>query len=228
MKLLVIEDDASVAESVQRGLTNEGFVVDVASNGDDGWWMATESSYDLIVLDIMLPGRNGYLLCRDLRDAGNWTPVLMLTAKTGELDQVEALNLGADDYLTKPFSFPVLVARVRSALRRSAHRSPVPTVVGVLRTDSICRRVWANEIEVALTAREFEVLEFLLRRAGQVLSKDEILDGVWEFDFDGNPNIVEVYIARLRRKLRGPAGCEVIRTVRGVGYRIEAELADAD
>jgi DNA-binding response OmpR family regulator len=223
VKLLVVEDDASVAESVRRGLTNEGFVVDVATNGDDGWWMATESSYDLIVLDIMLPRRNGYVLCRDLREAGNWTPVLMLTAKTGEFDQVEALNLGADDYLTKPFSFPVLVARVRSALRRSERRSPVPNVVGVLRTDSIRRRVWANGVEVPLTAREFEVLEFLLRRAGEVVSKDEILDGVWEFDFDGNPNIVEVYIARLRRKLRKPAGCEVIYTVRGAGYRIEAD-----
>jgi two-component system, OmpR family, response regulator len=221
MKLLLVEDDRKIATAVQRGLEAEGFRVEVSFDGDDGLWRATEGTYDLLVLDIMLPGRNGYQICADLRAAGNWTPILMLTAKDGDLDEAEALDTGADDYLTKPFSFPVLVARVRALLRRTAGRNPTPVEVGDLRVDPGSRRAWRGEVEISLTTREFDVLEHLVRRAGQVLRKDEILAGVWEYDFDGDPNIVEVYIGRLRRKVDAPFGHQSIQTVRGAGYRID-------
>jgi two-component system OmpR family response regulator len=220
MKLLLVEDDEKIAATVKRGLEAEGFSVELAADGDEGLWRATEGTYDLLVLDIMLPGRNGYRLCADLRAADDLTPILMLTAKDGDLDEAEALDTGADDYLTKPFSFPVLVARIRALLRRAADRKPAPVSVGDLRIDPAQRRVWVGGQERVLTAREFEVLEFLVRRAGQVLSKDEILAGVWDDDFDGDPNIVEVYILRLRRKLDGPNGSDRIQTVRGAGYRV--------
>ena len=221
MKLLLVEDDTKIATAVKRGLEAEGFTVEVALDGTDGLWMATEGGYDLIVLDIMLPGRNGYRICADLRAAGNWTPILMLTAKGGDLDEAEALDTGADDYLAKPFSFPVLVARIRALLRRSAGKAPAPVSAGEVRIDPGGRRVWSGDTEVVVTAREYDVLEFLVRRAGQVLSKDEILGGVWQLDFDGDPNIVEVYIARLRRKLGARAdGGSPIETVRGAGYRL--------
>ena len=222
MKLLLVEDDRKIAVAVKRGLGAEGFTVEIVANGTDGLWQATEGAYDLIILDIMLPGRNGYQICADLRDAGIWTPILMLTAKDGDLDEAEALDTGADDYLTKPFSFPVLVARVRALLRRTTGRNPIPLDVGDLHLDPGERRVRRGENEVGLTAREFDVLEFLTRRAGQVLAKDEILAGVWEYDFDGDPNIVEVYIGRLRRKIDEPFGQHSIETVRGAGYRIWA------
>jgi two-component system, OmpR family, response regulator len=221
VKLLLVEDDAKLAASVRRGLNAEGFAVEVAPDGVEGLWRATEGSYDLIVLDIMLPGRNGYEVCRELRRAENWTPILMLTAKNGHLDEAEALDTGADDYLTKPFSFAVLVAHVRALLRRTRDGSPAPVSVGDLRLDPVRRRVWRGHTEVSLTAREFEVLEFLVRRSGQVLSKQAILDGVWDIGFDGDPNIVEVYVRRLRRKLDEPFGRTTIATMRGAGYRVE-------
>jgi DNA-binding response OmpR family regulator len=221
MKLLLVEDDKKIATAVKRGLDAEGFTVEVSFDGDDGFWKASEAAYDLIVLDIMLPGRNGYRVCADLRDAGVWTPILMLTAKDGELDEAEALDTGADDYLTKPFSFPVLVARIRALLRRTAGGGPVPISVGRMRIDPSGRRVWLADREISVTTREFDVLEFLVRRAGQTLSKAEILDGVWSDDFDGDPNIVEVYIGRLRRKLDDPDnGDGFIATIRGAGYRL--------
>ncbi len=220
MKLLLVEDDTKIAAAVRRGLTAEGFTVEVATDGIDGLWRATEGAYDLIILDIMLPGRNGYQVCAELRKAGIWTPILMLTAKDGDLDEAEALDTGADDYLTKPFSFAVLVARVRAVLRRSGGRSPTPVEVGDLRIDTAARRAFVGAAEVALTAREFTVLEFLVRRAGQVLSKDEILAGVWDSDFDAESNVVEVYILRLRRKIDDPFGRRSIETVRGAGYRM--------
>jgi len=216
----MVEDDTKIATAVKRGLEAEGFTVDVAFDGTDGLWMATEGSYDLIVLDIMLPGRNGYQVCEDLRKAGDWTPILMLTAKDGDLDEAEALDTGADDYLTKPFSFAVLVARIRALLRRATGRNPAPVAAGDLRIDPGQRRVWRGENEITLTARQFDVLEFLLRRAGQVLSKSEILDGVWEYDFYGDPNIVEVYIRRLRTRIDEPFGRHAIETIRGAGYRL--------
>jgi two-component system OmpR family response regulator len=220
VKLLLVEDDEKIAAAVKRGLGAEGFAVEVAVDGHDGLWLANEGSFDLIILDILLPGRNGFEICRDLRRRGNWTPILMLTAKDGDLDEAEALDTGADDYLTKPFSFPVLVARVRALLRRAAGRGPAPVTAGDLRIDPGARRVWRHEREIGVTNREFEVLEFLLRRAGQALSKQEILAGVWEFDFDGDPNIVEVYVRRLRRKIDEPYRRHAIETVRGAGYRL--------
>ncbi len=220
MRILVVEDDPKISSAVARGLEAEGFAVEVAANGDDGWWLAGEGSFDLIILDLMLPGRNGFVICRDLRAAGNWVPILMLTAKDGELDEAEGLDTGADDYLTKPFAFPVLLARVRSLLRRAARRDPVPLAVGSLASDPTGRRVSVHETEVELTRREFDVLEYLVRRAGQAVTKDELLNGVWGFDFAGDPNIVEVYVGRLRRKLDDPFGTNHIATLRGVGYRI--------
>jgi len=223
MKLLLVEDDEKIAAAVARGLVAEGFTVDVSHDGDDGLWRATEGAYDLIVLDIMLPGRNGYRICADLRAADDWTPILMLTAKDGDLDETEALDTGADDYLTKPFSFPVLVARVRALLRRSSGRNPAPVAAGDLRLDPARRRVWRGEEEVALTAREFDVLHCLVRRADEVLSKDDLLAAVWDFDFDGDPNIVEVYVRRLRLKVDEPFSRRSIETVRGAGYRLVAD-----
>lgn len=220
MKLLLIEDDKKIATTVKRGLEGEGFTVEVALDGTDGLWQATEGSFDLLIVDLMLPGTNGFKICASLREAGDWTPILVLTAKDGEYDQTEALETGADDYLTKPFSFPILVARIRALLRRTNGGKPVPLEAGDLRIDPGQRRVWRGDEEIKLTARQFDVLEFLLRRAGQVMSKREILNGVWEFDFDGDPNIVEVYIRRLRSRIDEPFDRQSIETIRGAGYRL--------
>ena len=220
MKLLMVEDDVKVASAVARGLRAEGFTVEVAADGDEGLWRATESRYDLILLDVMLPGVNGYRLCAELRRQGDWTPILMLTAKDGDEDEAEALETGADDYLRKPFSFPVLVARIRALLRRAPSGDVATVDLGDLHLDPAARRVTRGEHEITLTAREFDVLEFLVRRAGQVQSKADILAGVWDFDFDGDPNIVEVYVGRLRRKVDEPFGVSTIETVRGAGYRM--------
>lgn len=223
MKILLIEDDAKTSAAVERGLTAEGFNVEVADRGDDGLWMATESAFDVIVLDIMLPGRNGFQVCADLRAAGDWAPILMLTAKEGHLDEAEALDIGADDYLSKPFSFEVLVARIRALLRRGAMAAPRPIQVGDLRIDTAARQGYRADLEIELTAREFDVLCYLACRDGRVQSKLEILAGVWPFEFDGDPNIVEVYVRRLRRKIDEPFGVSTIHTVRGVGYRVAEE-----
>jgi DNA-binding response OmpR family regulator len=221
MKVLLIEDDRKIAAAVDRGLRSEGFSVELAVDGDDGLWVAREGRFDLIVLDIMLPGRNGFQICADLRAAGDWTPILVLTAKDGELDEAEALDTGADDYLVKPFSFPVLTARARALVRRTADRDPAPVQVGDLRIDPSARRAWRGSDELTLTSREFQVLEFLIRRAGRVLSKGDILAGVWRQDFEGDPNIVEVYVRRLRGKLDVPYGRRSITTLRGAGYRLD-------
>jgi DNA-binding response OmpR family regulator len=220
MKILLLEDDVRIAAAVSRGLVAEGFAVDVATDGEEGLWRATEYHYDLMVLDLMLPGRDGYDVCRRMRAEGNWLPVLVLTARDGVQDQTLALDLGADDFLTKPFSFAVLVAHVRALLRRTAGGAPAPVEVGDLRLDAGRHRVWRGEVEVALTAREFEVLQYLMRRVDMVVPKVEILDGVWECDFQGDPNIVEVYMRRLRRKVDEPFGRRDIETVRGAGYRL--------
>jgi DNA-binding response OmpR family regulator len=223
MRLLVVEDGVRLAEGLKRGLEAEGFAVDVALNGTDGLWLARENHYAAVLLDIMLPGLNGYLVCRTLREEGDWTPVLMLTAKNGEWDQVEALDTGADDYLTKPFSFAVLLARVRALIRRGAAPRPAVLEAGDLRLDPATREVRRADAAIELTTREFAVLEFLMRRAGEVVAKAEILDGVWDFDFDGDPNIVEVYIGHLRNKVDRPFGRESIQTLRGAGYRLAAD-----
>jgi two-component system OmpR family response regulator len=219
MRLLVVEDERRLAAGLRKGLEAEGFAVDVAHNGIDGIWMARENPFDAIVLDVMLPGANGYQVCRTLRSDGNWTPILILTAKDGVAEVVEGLDTGADDYLAKPFAYAVLVARLRALLRRGARPRPTVLEVGELRLDPAARRVWLGDKEIGFTAREFAVLEFLIRHTGEVLSKKDILDHVWDFDFDGDPNIVEVYVRRLRTKLDGPA----IETIRGAGYRLVAD-----
>lgn len=223
MKVLLVEDDRRLATAIKRGLEVEGFAVEVAHDGDDGLWRAIEGAYDVIVLDLMLPGRNGFRVCAELRDAGNWTPILVLTAKDGELDETEALETGVDDYLTKPFAFPVLIARLRALLRRVGGRPPAPLEVGGLRIDPAGRTVRRGATEISLTAREFDVLAFLVRRAGTVLSKEEILAGVWELDFDGDQNIVEVYVRRLRRKVDEPFGTRTFKTLRGAGYVVRPD-----
>lgn len=223
MKILVVEDERALASALRRGLQAEGFEVDIANNGDDGLWMAREREYDAVVLDIMLPGRNGYQICRDLRDEGNWVPILMLTAKDGEFDEAEGLDTGADDYLTKPFSFVVLVARIRAMLRRGAAEHFDAFTIGDLRLDAVAHRCWRGETEINLTAREVAVLGFLMRQKGGTVSKRQILDNVWDYDFEGDPNIVEVYVRRLRKKLDEPFGARTITTVRGVGYRIQSD-----
>ncbi|MGC5020693.1 response regulator transcription factor [Micromonospora sp. DT47] len=223
MRILVVEDDKHLARSVKRGLEAEGFAAEVALDGIDGLWRATDGDFDVIVLDIMLPGKNGFQVCAELREAGNWTPILMLTAKDGELDEAEALDTGADDYLSKPFSYVVLVARIRALLRRGSRERPATLNVGDLRLDPAAHRVWRGETEVSLTPRQFALLEFLMRRPGEVLSKGTILDHVWDFAFDGDPNIVEVYVRHLRRKIDEPFGRSAIRTVRLVGYRLDPD-----
>jgi two-component system, OmpR family, response regulator len=219
VKVLIVDDDATLAGALRRGLTAAGFSVEVAATGPEGLWRLREGGYDVVLLDLMLPGRNGYQVCADLRRAGDTTPVLMLTAKDGDLDEAEGLDSGADDYLRKPFSFAVLIARVHALLRRSSLGSPPPLTLGDLEVDLRARRVRRADVDVPLTAREFDLLVFLLRRPGHVVSKRQILDGVWDDDFAGDPNVVEVYVARLRRKVARPDGV-TIETVRGAGYRL--------
>jgi len=223
MRVLVVEDEKRLAAGLKKGLEAEGFAVDVALDGTEGLWLAREQAYDAIVLDIMLPGTNGYRICATLREEGNWTPILMLTAKDGELDEAEALDTGADDYLTKPFSSVVLVARLRALIRRGAGERPAVLSAGDLRYDPAARRAWRGEVELTLTAREAALLEFLLRRKGEVVTKSEIVDHVWDLGFEGDLNIVEVYVRRLRNTLDRPFGRDAIRTVRGAGYRLEAD-----
>jgi DNA-binding response OmpR family regulator len=223
LRVLVVEDEKRLAAGLKKGLEAEGFAADVALDGVDGLWMARENPYDAIVLDIMLPGMNGFKVCAALRDEGIWTPILILTAKDGELDEAEALDTGADDYLTKPFSYLVLLARLRAIIRRGAGARPAVLEAGDLRLDPGARRAFRGEVEVNLTARELSLLEFLLRHKGDVLPKRDILDHVWDYDFEGDPNIVEVYVRHLRNKLDRPFGRNAIETLRGAGYRLAAD-----
>jgi two-component system OmpR family response regulator len=220
MRVLVVEDEKRLAAGLKKGLEAEGFATDVALTGTDGLWLARENDYDAIVLDILLPGMNGYRVCAALREEGVWTPILMLTAKDGEFDEAEALDTGADDYVTKPFSFVVLLARLRALVRRGASERPALLEAGDLRFDPAARRTWRGDVAVDLTAREMALLEFLLRHKGVVVAKSEIVQHVWDYDFEGDPNIVEVYIGHLRNKLDRPFGKNAIETVRGVGYRL--------
>ena len=221
--MLVVEDEKRLASGLKKGLEAEGFAVDAALDGNDGLWLARENPYDVIVLDIMLPGVNGFKVCSTLREEGNWTPILMLTAKDGEWDQAEALDSGADDYLVKPFSYVVLLARLRALLRRGAPARPVVLEAGDLTLDPATRRVERGGRAIHLTPREFSVLEFLLRQQGNVVSKREILDHVWDYDFEGDPNIVEVSVRRLRQKIDQSIDQGSIDTVRGAGYRLRAD-----
>jgi len=220
MRILVVEDDTAVSAALHRGLAAEGFDVDVADDGDTGLWMATEHGYAAIVLDVMLPGRNGYRVCADLRGQGIDTPILMLTAKSGEYDEAEGLDAGADDYLTKPFSFIVLAARLRALLRRTGPRQSVLQAVGDLEIDFDRRTCHRNETEITLTAREFALLEVLARQPGAVTSKDFLLEQVWGPDFEGGHNVVEVYIGYLRKKIDAEHDHKLIQTAHGHGYRL--------
>jgi two-component system OmpR family response regulator len=221
MRVLLVEDENRLAHMVEEGLRGEGFAVDLAGSGTDGLWAATETAYDAVVLDIMLPGLSGYEVCRRLRAAHVWTPVLMLTAKDGEFDQVDAFDLGADDYLTKPFSLVVLAARLRALIRRGAPERPVVLAAGDLTLDPARHLVTRARRPVPLTPREFAVLHFLMRHRDEVVTRTQILEGVWDAHYDGDSNVVEVYIGYLRRKIDDPFGRSAITTVRGAGYRLD-------
>ncbi len=221
MRILVVEDEADLAAYVRRGLEREGFAVDVALDGEEGLWMATDQRYDAVVLDIMLPKLNGYRVCAELRKREVWVPILMLTAKDGEYDEAEALDTGADDYLTKPFSFVVLLARLRALIRRGREQRPAVLAAGDLRLDPAQHRCFVGETEVALTPTEFCVLQQFMRRPGDVVSKREILDACWDWAFEGDPNIVEVYIRHLRKKIDIPFDRAHLETIRGAGYRLD-------
>ncbi|MGH3771969.1 MAG: response regulator transcription factor [Pseudonocardiaceae bacterium] len=223
MRVLIVENEQSLVLSLQHELKTNGFAVDVALDGNNGLSMAREHRYDAIVLDLMLPDLCSYQICATLRDRQDWTPILILADKGGENDQIKVLNIGADDYLTKPFSFPVLVARLRALVRRGVAPCPPILTAGDLRLDPASRRVWRGDQLLSLTAKEVAILEYLLRNTGQVVSKRDILDHVWDDDFDGDPNIVEVYVCYLRKKIDIAFGRCAIETVRGVGYRLAAD-----
>lgn len=220
MRVLLVEDEVGLADAIVRGLATEGFEVDAVHDGLEGLWRAREHRYAAVILDIMLPGMNGYQICRTLREEGVWTPILMLTAKDGEWDEAEALDTGADDFLSKPFSFVVLVARLRAILRRGAAPRPAVLAAGDLQLDPATREVRRGGTRIELTPREFALLEHLLRHADEVVTKRDLLDGVWGHDRDVDPNAVEVYVGYLRRKVDVPFGRRSIVTVRGVGYRV--------
>lgn len=220
MRILVVDDEVRLADGVRRGLEAEGMVVDVAHDGATGLSMASDADYDAIVLDVMMPGMNGYRVCRALRAESDWTPVVFLTAKDGEWDEVEGLDTGGDDWLTKPFSYPVLVARLRALVRRGARGRPEVLSAGDLRLDPASRQAYRGDVEIPLTARELAVLDYLLRRCGEVVTKQEVIANVWGESLDGDANIVEVYIGHLRAKIDRPFGRAAIETVRGAGYRL--------
>ncbi|HSI26487.1 MAG TPA: response regulator transcription factor [Aeromicrobium sp.] len=220
MRVLVVDDEVRLAEGIRLGLEAEGCAVDVAHDGVDGLWFATEHPYDVIVLDWMMPRMNGWKMLASLRAADDWTPVLMLTARDADQDEIEALGTGADDYVTKPFSFAVLMARLRVLARRGAVARPAQLEVGDLALDPGAHTVRRGDVNIETTSREFAVLEFLMRHRDLVVSKLDVLDGVWDEAFDGDPNIVEVYVGHLRRKVDRPFDRASIQTVRGAGYRL--------
>jgi DNA-binding response OmpR family regulator len=220
MKVLVVEDELRLAASLRKSLTAEGYVVELAGDGETGLWRASNDTFDAIVLDIMLPKRNGFSVCAELRKAGVWTPILMLTAKDGEHDIAEALDTGADDYLTKPFSMVVLTARLRALTRRGAQERPALVTVDDLVLDPARRLCQRGDTDIPLTPKEFIILELLMRRAGQVTSKAEILAHAWDFAYDGDSNIVEVFVSGLRKKVDTAFGRQNLRTVWGVGYEL--------
>ena len=223
MRVLVIEDEPKMAALVARGLREEGHAADVASRGEDGLWMANSAPYDAIVLDVMLPGLDGFATCRRLREQGTWAPVLMLTARDAVTDRVAGLDAGADDYLVKPFSFSELLARLRALVRRAPGERPTQLEAGDLRLDPAARRVWRGETELELSAKEFALLELMMRRRGHALSRSQILEGAWDLGFESRSNLVDVYVRYLRDKIDRPFGRESIETVRGVGYRLRAD-----
>ncbi len=222
VRVLVVEDEARMATLLERGLREEGYSVDMAATGTDGLWLATEHDYDAVVLDVLLPEIDGFEVCRRLRANGRWSPVLLLTARADVDDRVRGLDAGADDYLTKPFSFVELAARLRALVRRGTPERPATLEVGDLRLDPASHRAWRGETELALSPKELAVLELLMRRPGHVVTRTELLDRAWDFAYDGTSNVVDQYIAYLRRKVDRPFGRADIETVRGVGYRLRA------
>jgi two-component system OmpR family response regulator len=227
MRVLVIEDETKMAGLLRRGLTEEGYAVEIAANGTDGLWAATENDFDVVVLDLMLPDMSGFEVCRDLRARGRWAPVLMLTARDAVPDRVAGLDAGADDYLIKPFAFSELFARLRALVRRGPAERPPALVVGDLTLDPAGRTVMRDHVRVDLTAKEFALLEYLMRHPGEVLSRTRILEHVWDFAYEGDSNVVDVYIRYLRDKVDRPFGRRSIETVRGAGYRLKAEPTPA-
>ncbi|MCP3938965.1 MAG: response regulator transcription factor [Actinomycetia bacterium] len=222
MRVLLIEDEVRLASLIAEGLGDEGVDVDIEHDGDSGYWRATEGSYDAIVCDIMLPGRNGYEVCRDVRAAEVWTPILMLTAKDGEFDEAEALDIGADDFLRKPFSYVVLLARLRALVRRGTPPRPAVIECGPVVFDPAIGEVRCRGAILDLTRRERRVLEVLMRSGGDVVSRQQIIDKVWGMDDEPMSNIVDVYVRYLRKKLDEAGAADLIRTVRGLGYRMVA------
>jgi two-component system, OmpR family, response regulator len=222
MRVLVVEDEVKMAGLIRRGLVEEGYAADVASSGEDAIWMAQAHPYDAIVLDVMLPRLSGYETCRTLRNAGVWAPVLMLTARDAVEDRVAGLDVGADDYLTKPFSFAELLARLRALARRGGVERPAELEVGDLRLDPAARRAWRGKVEIQLSPKEFALLETFMRRPGQVLSRLQLLEHAWDFAYENRSNVIDVYVRYLREKVDRPFGASSIETVRGVGYRLLA------
>jgi two-component system OmpR family response regulator len=227
MRILVVEDEVKMLALLKRGLEEEGYAVDTASTGDEAIWLGTENPYDAIVLDLMLPDRDGFEVCRELREAGRWAPVIMLTAKDGVQDRVSGLDAGADDYLTKPFSFAELLARLRALLRRGQTERPALLRVGDLTMDPAGRKVELQGQVIDLTAKEFSLLEFFMRHPQEVLSRTRILEHVWDFAYEGDSNVVDVYVRYLRVKIDRPFGRNSLETVRGAGYRLQPEGRDA-
>jgi two-component system OmpR family response regulator len=224
MRVLVVEDEAKLARLLARGLGEEGHVADVAGRGEDALWMARATPYDAIVLDVMLPGLDGFETCRELRANEVWAPVLFLTARDEVGDRVRGLDTGADDYLVKPFSFAELLARLRALVRRAPGERPSELEVADLRLDPAAHRAWRGEVELELSAKEFALLDLFMRRPGVALSRQQLLDGVWDMAFDGRSNVVDVYVRYLREKVDRPFGRNSLETVRGVGYRLRADV----
>ena len=223
MRALVVEDEVKMAALIRRGLVEEGYAADVARTGEEALWMARATPYDAIVLDLMLPGRDGLEVCRELRGSGVWSPILMLTARDGVEDRVNGLDSGADEYLTKPFSFAELLARLRALARRGAHERPAVLQVGSLRLDPATRQTWRGDAEIELSAKEYALLETFMRRAGEVLTRLELLEHAWDYGYDNRSNVVDVYVRYLREKIDRPFGLDAIETVRGTGYRLRAD-----
>jgi two-component system, OmpR family, response regulator len=227
VRLLVVEDSVKMAAVLKRGLEEEGYAVDVALTGEEGLWMAVEYPSDVIVLDVMLPDMDGFELCRRLRERGQWAPVLMLTARGAVADRVRGLDAGADDYLTKPFSFHELAARTRALVRRGAGERPATLAAGDLSLDPATRAAHRGGAALDLSAREFALLEYFMRHPGEVLSRTRLIEHVWDFAYDGGSNIVDVYVRYLREKIDRPFGAHSLETVRGAGYRLRGDSADA-
>jgi two-component system, OmpR family, response regulator len=225
MRVLVVEDEVKMGSLLRRGLQEEGHAADVARTGDDALWMSAAVDYDAIVLDVMLPGRDGFEVCRELRERGVWAPVLMLTARTAVEDRISGLDAGADDYLPKPFAFGELLARLRALARRGAPERPTVLEAAGLRLDPSTRQVWRGETEIGLSTKEFALLETFMRRPGQVLSRYQLLEHAWDIAYESKSNVVDVYVRYLREKVDRPFGVESLETVRGAGYRLRPEAS---